>query len=412
MSHESLRKDGSLVGVCRVEELEPRTVPAGFVVDAPERGEASVVRVLDGTTGAIKVQFDAFPGYTGGLNVDASNDRNGDALPDRVVVGTRGGTTPHVKVFDGSGNLLQTFLAYDAGFLGGVDVALGDVNNDRIEDVITGAAAGTSPHVKVFDGATGVTVRSFLAFDAGFQGGVNVDDGDINDDGFDDIVVGAAVGTSPHVKVFDGRNLNLLRSFLAYDGAFVGGVRVSGGDLNGDGQDDIITGAGPGAGSHVKVFRGSDLALLSSKIVFEDGYTGGVNVFVNDSSGNGRDDLIVERASGVVRYRAFDDNGVDGPFHDLFDDIYDDNGGAVGGTNGGSVTGQKVEGTVVAVNAAAGQVQLRAASGALVTVAAAPGAKIERNDESTTLAAFKVGDRGEAVLNTSGLALKIEATGA
>ncbi|MBM3980989.1 MAG: hypothetical protein FJ304_12020 [Planctomycetes bacterium] len=399
----------------KAEALEARTVPAGFILDAPEPGEAAVVRVLDGTTGAIKVQFDAFPGFTGGLTGDASNDRNGDGLPDRIAVGIKTGGPPHVKVFDGSGNLLQSFFAYDTTFLGGVDVGLGDVNDDGVEDVITGALGGNAPHVKAFDGRDGHLLHSFLAFDAGFRGGVNVDDGDTNNDGADDIIVGAAIGAAPHVKVFNGRTGSELQSFYAYDGAFVGGVRVSGGDLNGDGRDDIVTGAGPGAGSHVKVFRGDDLGLLSSKIVFEAGYAGGVDVFVNDSNGNGSDDLIVER-TGLVRYRAFDDNGVDGPFHDLYDDVYDDNGGASGGGSGsgnsGGITGTKVEGTVVAVNAAAGQVAIRTRGGTVLTVAAAPGAKIERNDLHTTLAAFKVGDLGEALLGTTGLALKIEAYGA
>lgn len=382
----------------QAESLEPRTVPAGFVLSAAQPGEASLVRVLDGTTGAVKTQLDAFPGYTGGLLAAAGADRNKDGLPDRIAVGTRGGTTPHVKVFDASGNLLQSLFAYDAGFLGGVNVALGDVTGDGKDDVVTGAAAGTSPHVKVFDGTNAAEVRSFLAFDAGFKGGVNVGAGDTNKDGKEDVIVGAAVGTAPHVKVFDGASNALTKSFFAFDGAFVGGVRVSGGDLNRDGLDDIIVGAGPGAGSHVKVFKGDDLSLLNSRIVFEDGYTGGVYVGVSDVSGSGRDDLVVERTGGTARFRAFDDNGLDGPGHDLNDDR-------------GGVAAQKIEGTVIAVNVAAGQLAIRLANGSVVTVAAGPGTKVERNNALATLAAFKVGDRGEAELPASGPALKIEAVG-
>ncbi len=77
------------------------------------------------------------------------------------------------------------------GFDGGVAVATGDINGDGTSDVIVGTATGSS-HVKVFDGATGAELFSFLAFD-GFLGGIRVASGDVNNDGFTDIIVGTAV---------------------------------------------------------------------------------------------------------------------------------------------------------------------------------------------------------------------------
>jgi uncharacterized repeat protein (TIGR01451 family) len=166
-----------------------------------------------------------------------------------VVAGADAGATPHVRVFDGrTGALVREFLAYDPAFRGGVRVALGDVTGDGVLDVLTGAGPGGGPHVKVFDGATGAEVRSFFAFDAAFTGGVFVAAGDVNGDGFADVVVGADGGGGPHVKVFDGKDGALLFSFFAYDAGFHGGVRVGAGDVNGDGFADLITGAGPGAG--------------------------------------------------------------------------------------------------------------------------------------------------------------------
>lgn len=125
--------------------------------------------------------------------------------------------------------------------------------------------------------------------------------------------------------MFDGATGTLLQSFLAFDGEFVGGVRVAGGDIDRDGRDDIIIGAGPGAGSHVKVFDGDDLRLLYSRIIYEPGYRGGVSVHISDLSGRGLDDVVVERNTGELR--GFYDNGVDGSARDF------------AGTGSGSGTG-------------------------------------------------------------------------
>src|SRR4029079_5694331 len=76
----------------------------------------------------------------------------------------------------------------------------------------------------------------------------------------------------------------------------------------------------------------------------------------------------------------------------------------------GSVS--KVEGTVAAVNAAANTVDVRLASGNVVTVTAGAATKIERNDAHVALAAFQVGDRAKAVIGPDGVAWEIEAEGA
>src|SRR6476620_6917394 len=94
----------------------------------------------------------------------------------------------------------------------------------RLEDRLTpagilaaGADAGALPHVRLFDALTGSVKGEFLAYDSAFRGGVHVAVGDVNGDGVPDYVTAPGVGGGPHIKAFNGRDLTLLASFLAYD---------------------------------------------------------------------------------------------------------------------------------------------------------------------------------------------------
>jgi hypothetical protein len=196
-----------------------------------------------------------------------------------LLTGAGPGGGPHVRAFHGrDGALLTDFFAYTPAFAGGVGVALGDVSGDGVPDIITGAGPGAVPHVRVFDGVTLTEIRSFAAYDPGFTGGVAVAAGDVNGDGVADIVTGAGPGGGPHVRVFDGTTLAVLHSFFAYDAGFTGGVTVAAADLSGDGRAEVVTGAGPGGGPHVKVFDGVTLAELQSFLAYAPGFAGGTFV--------------------------------------------------------------------------------------------------------------------------------------
>lgn len=257
-----------------------------IVTGAGAGGAGGHVRVFSGAGGGELRSFFAYPTmFSGGVHV-AGGDIDGDGRADVVTGAGAGAAGGHVKVFSGAtGAELRSFFAYPTGFSGGVRVATGDVNGDGIPDIVTGAGAGSpGGHVKVFDGVSGGELASFLAYDTAFAGGVYVAAGDMNGDGRADIVTGTgsddATGAPAQVKVFDGATGGLLRSFFAYDPMFLGGVRVAAGDLNGDGLADIVTGAGPGGGPHVKVFSGADGAALDSFFAFSPSFTGGVYVAV------------------------------------------------------------------------------------------------------------------------------------
>ncbi|MBY0459646.1 MAG: VCBS repeat-containing protein, partial [Gemmataceae bacterium] len=104
--------------------------------------------------------------------------------------------------------------------------------------LVTGAVVGSGGVVQVYDAATRQLTAGFAPYGAGFTGGVNVAVGDINGDGTADIITATATGAA-HVKVFSGTDFQEIRSFIAYTG-FTGGVNVAVGDVNGDGTADIV----------------------------------------------------------------------------------------------------------------------------------------------------------------------------
>jgi hypothetical protein len=229
----------------------------------------------------------------------ATGDITGDGVEDIISAAGFGGG-PHVKVFDGvTGGEIRSFFAYAANFTGGVFVASDDVNGDGRDDIITGAGFGGGPHVKVFDGVTGQEVQSFFAYAQNVTGGVTVGAGDFNNDGRADIITGVASGASPHVKVFNAVDLAEIHSFFAFAQNFTGGVFVSGGDLNADGIDEIITGSGFGGGSHVKVFDGANINNELASFFAYPGHFGGTRVTSEDLNNDGRDDLITGAGPGA-----------------------------------------------------------------------------------------------------------------
>ncbi len=294
-------------------------VPAS-IVTGPGSGGEPLVRAFNLQTLSDE-RFVYNPAFTGGVHV-ATGDLNHDGQPD-LITGAGPGGGPHVRIFDGlTGEQLPaalgSFFAYDARFTGGVFVASGDINDDGWDDLITGAGPGGGPHVRMLSGASGAELYSFFAYDSHFTGGVSVAAGDIDGDGQADIITGAGPSGGPHVRVFSGATgmqLNsALGSFFAYNPAFPGGVFVAAGDINGDGRDDVITGAGPGGGPHVRVFSGATGEQLSSTIgsfyAYNPVWTGGVYVAAGDVNTDGRTDLITGAGpSGGPHIRVF--SGID-----------------------------------------------------------------------------------------------------
>lgn len=243
----------------------------------------------------------AFPGYTGPVAV-AAGDVTGDGTGDVIVAAPRGG---HVKVFDGkTGDEVRSFLAYP-GYNGPVAVTGIDVDRNGTADIVTTAAK--DGHVEAFDGRTGALVVSAVAF-PGYTGPVAVSTSPLMTSyatGYFQQVPGPlVVQAGGHVKTVDPRTGAETGSYLAFPG-YTGPVRAAAGDLNYDGFADVVVSAGDGG--HVKAFDGKTGAEMFGFFAYP-GYAGPVEVAAADPSLGGSGYGITTRAANghVKLFRPFD----------------------------------------------------------------------------------------------------------
>src|SRR5439155_23461667 len=129
---------------------------------------------------------------------------------------------------------------------GGRRLGPGDINGDGTPEVVVGAGPGAGRRVKIVDGFTGRTLDDFFAFESSFTGGVYVAAADMNADGRDDVIIGAGEGGGPRVQIYDSDTGLLMFDQFAYEPTSRTGVRVAAGDFNGDGKLDLFLAAGVG----------------------------------------------------------------------------------------------------------------------------------------------------------------------
>ena len=333
-------------------------IVGAYLDDNNSKTDSGSAQVFSGANGAILYTFNGDSSADHfGYSVSDAGDVNNDGYNDVVVGAIGGGVSGSARVFSGAnGTILYTFYG-DGSFneFGCSVSSAGDVNNDGYADIIVGAHYDdnngyNSGSARVFSGANGAILYTFYGDSASDDFGDSVSGaGDINNDGYDDVIVGAHWddnngSSSGSARVFSGANGAILYTFNGDNSSDEFGDSVSGaGDVNNDGYADVIVGAtgddnnGSSSGS-ARVFSGADGAIL---------YTfNGDSSFDNfgfpvsdagDVNNDGYDDVIVgalgddNNGSSSGSARVF--SGADGAI------LYTFNGDSQGDDFGFSVSG-------------------------------------------------------------------------
>jgi hypothetical protein len=292
------------------------TVPVGnkqsVVFTGSSNGTLSMFDLVNGVLTPTGQQFTPFVGYHGILRV-AAGDFYGNGVTDYAVT-TGGGTQAVVEILSGTdGSVLVPQTAVFAGFDGGLFLAAGDIDGTGRDQLAVSADAGAGPQIQTFAivGNQLVLQASFFAFDnPAYRGGSRVAIGDINGDGFGDLVVVTGGQAEGRVAIYSGAELRygvaarLTSDFIPFAGYF-GGLSVAVGDMSGDGHADLALSPDSGGPAHVEVWSGaalstgiypSNLPVIASFYAFTPTDQSGARLAMSDLEGNGLDDLIV--ASG------------------------------------------------------------------------------------------------------------------
>jgi len=244
----------------------------------------------------------------------------------------------------------------------------GDVNGDGIDDLIIGAnyarpngireagqsyvvfgsnsGFGASFNLSTLNGSNGFALNGIAAGD---RSGYSVSSaGDVNGDGFDDLIIGAnraspngirvagqsyvvfgsnsGFGASFNLSDLNGSNGFALNGITAYDSS--GRSVSSAGDVNGDGIDDLIIGGTGGYPNGIR-FVGKSYVVFGSN----SGFGAGLNLWdLNGSNGFAINGIAAYDFSGYSVSSAGDVNG------DGIDDLII--GAALASRNGMSLAGQ------------------------------------------------------------------------
>ena len=157
-------------------------------------------------------------------------------------------------------------------------LALGDLGSDGVSEILVATGYGTPTEIVALR-KDGSRIGSFAPYHPAFSGGASVALCDIDGDGVNEIVTGAGFSGGPQVRIFTNEGVATGMQFFAYDENFRGGVSVLCRDITGDGKVDIITGPGPTGGPHVKVF--SSAGALESELMLSDlSQNGGLSLFM------------------------------------------------------------------------------------------------------------------------------------
>lgn len=223
-----------------------------------------------------------------------------------VALGAPAGVLPNVSVYRADDTPYATFAAYSSNFQGGVRVRTVDLDGDLIPEIVTGAGPTGGPHVRLFK-PYGALISEFFAYDHTSNQGVNIAVGDVDADGESDVVTAVGAGVSNDVVVWSQQGVEKSRFTVT---GFVANapLAVAVADVDDDWEREIVVFSETGE-SKVAIYN-ADGSRVVDFIAFP-GDLHGVRLDTGDLDDDFRDEIIVTGGTGdKAQVRVFNKIGL------------------------------------------------------------------------------------------------------
>jgi len=219
-----------------------------------------------------------FGNFSGKVNV-ARGDVAPDVPGDEIIVSAGKPGKPYVRIYSDEQELLRQFYAFDSSNRRGVDVAVGDTNGDGIQEIIAGVSTSKGPRVAIytFENPSVTKQAEFSVFGrSGYD--LRVSAGDVYGEGKDQLIVSLDAGSVPSVHIYDETG-KLLKAKHVAESIFRGGIDVASADVTGDVKDELIVSKiyGKYSSSLIQVFA-SDLKRIKAFYSHGSKHRGGVHL--------------------------------------------------------------------------------------------------------------------------------------
>lgn len=216
-----------------------------------------------------------------------------------------------IKIVDLNTNREEKQLQpYGDKFYGAINVATGDFNGDGQKEIATAPGQPGKQPVRFFSAAGGALAWGFFPWAEDFRGGINLASGDVNGDGQDELLVVPENQAAAEIKIYQLQDdqFQLLNSFTAFPAGFTGGASLACFDLDHNGQAEIIAGAGPNGAPQVRIFDSTG-KVLNQFLALAENFRGGVNVTAGNVNQDAFGEIIIAPRQGAPHIRVFDRQG-------------------------------------------------------------------------------------------------------